>query len=139
MSQVQNQPVSGWTTWVGVGGLLMSLSGIFHILFGLGGVFGQDWYITTSNSAWLFDSSSWGWSMIGIGALLLLSASLLLAGNMVGRIIGVTLAVASLVTNIALFAAAPVWSTLAIIIDIAIIYAIVAHGGDMKRLREELH
>lgn len=136
MSQVQHQHMTGWTAWVGFAGFLMGFAGIMHILFGLGGVFGQDWYITTSNSAWIFDSSAWGWSMIAGGILLLLSSALLLAGNMLGRIIGSILVVASLLVNIALFAAAPVWSTLVIVMDLVLLYAIMAHGGEMKHLDE---
>jgi hypothetical protein len=138
MSQVQHQQITGWTAWVGFAGFLMGFAGVLHILFGLGGVFGQDWYITTSNASWIFDSSAWGWSMIVGGALLLLSSSLLLAGNMLGRVIGAILAIASLLVNIALFAAAPVWSTLVIIMDVVLLYAIIAHGNEMKHLHDEV-
>jgi hypothetical protein len=138
MSQVQHQHMTGWTAWVGFAGFLVGFSGILHILFGLGGVFGQDWYITTTNAAWIFDSSTWGWSMIAGGALLLITSALLLAGNMVGRIVGVILALSSLFMNIALFTAAPVWSTIIIVVDVVVLYAIIAHGGEMKHMEDKV-
>ncbi|HEX7632779.1 MAG TPA: hypothetical protein VF401_00470 [Candidatus Saccharimonadales bacterium] len=133
MATVQHQQVTGWTGWVGFAGIVMAVSGVLHILFGIGGVVGQDWYITTSSNAWVFDASSWGWSMIAGGILLAMSASLLLTGHMLGRIIGAILVTASLLVNIALFAAAPLWSAIAIFIDLMILYAIVAHGGEMAQ------
>ena len=132
----QHHHVTGWTGWVGFAAILMTVTGIFHILFGLGGLFAHDWYITTSSNAWLFDSSSWGWSMIVGGVLLMLTASLLAAGNMVGRIIGALLILSSLAVNIALAPAAPVWSAIVIVADLMILYAIIAHGGEMKHLEE---
>ncbi len=136
MATVQRQQVTGWTGWVGLAGILMVTAGIVHMLFGLGGIFSQDWYITTSNGAWLFDASAWGWSMIAGGLLLVLSASLLMTGHMLGRVIGAILAAASLLVNVALFSAAPVWSSLVIFMDVAMLYAIIAHGGEMKQLED---
>jgi len=92
----------------GFAGFLMAFTGIFHIILGIGGVLGQDWYLYASGTAYLFDASAWGWSMIAGGALLLISASLLLAGNMLGRIIGVILATASLLVNLALIPETPI-------------------------------
>jgi hypothetical protein len=72
--------------------------------------------------------------MVVGGILWILAATLLLAGNMVGRIIGVVLALLSLWANISLIAIAPVWSSIAIVLDVLVIYAIVAHGREMKML-----
>jgi small-conductance mechanosensitive channel len=94
------------------------------------------YYLWNWRRARWFDSSTWGWSLIAGGILLLMAASLLLAGNMFGRIVGTILALASLFANVALFAAAPVWSTLAIMVDLVIIYAVIAHGSEMKQLQE---
>ena len=134
MAHVQHQQVTGWTGWIGLAGFIMALTGIFHIVFGIGGALGSDWYIYASGHTFWFDSSAWGWSMIVGGTLLLLSSGLLLAGNMVGRIMGVILAAASLVANISLFAVAPVWSALVIVFDLMVLYAIIAHGSEMKRM-----
>ena len=141
MANVQHQQhhhVSGWTGWIGFAGILLIVSSIFHVLFGIGGIVGQDWYLYASGDVYLFDSSDWGWSMVAGGLLLFLSATLLLMGNMVGRILGVLLAVGSILVNIALLPAAPVWSVLVIAFDIVLIYAILAHGGEMKHLDEEV-
>src|SRR4051812_4227507 len=102
MAEVQQHHVTGWTGWVGFAALFMAITGIYHIILGIGGVLGQDWYIYASGTAWWFDSSSWGWSMIVGGGLMTLFSYLLVAGSMFGRIVGVLLALGSLFVNLAL-------------------------------------
>ena len=39
----------------------------------------------------------------------------------------------SAIVNLAFITASPVWSTLVIALDVIVIYAIVVHGGELKR------
>lgn len=133
MANAQQTHVSGWTGWVGFASVVMAVSGIVHIIYGLGGIFTQDWYIVSAgNDAYLFDVEAWGWSLLIGGFLLLIAAALLMSGNMLGRVVGVILATGSLLANLALLSVAPLWSILAIVVNILIIYAIAAHGSEMK-------
>lgn len=134
--QDQDTHVTGWSGWILFASIMMILSGIVHLVYGLGGIFSQDWYAYTSTGAYVFSLTTWGWTVLITGILLILSALLLMAGNMVGRVIGVVLALASIVFNAALIGAAPIWSIIAITVDIFIIYAIVAHGSEMKQYRQ---
>ncbi len=124
--------VTGWTGWIWFAGFAMIVSGIVHLIYGLGGIFTQDWYIYTTTGAYVLSATTFGWMIFAVGVLLILSALLLMSGNILGRVIGVTLALASIIFNIGLIGAAPIWSIIAIVVDILIIYAIVAHGKEMK-------
>ncbi len=115
----------------------MTVSGVIHVLYGIGAIFGQSWYAYGSGAAWAFDAKTWGWSMLVGGILLMISSSLLLAGNMLGRSVAVLIALASLVANLALFTTAPIWSTIAVVVNLLIIYAVTAHGREMKQLRRD--
>jgi hypothetical protein len=115
----------------------MAISGFFNIIFGIGAVLSQTWYVYTSNSAYLFDASGWGWAMIAAGILLCITASLLLSGNMFGRVLGSILVTASLLVNLALLPVAPIWSLIVIFVDVMVLYAIITHGGEMKRQLDE--
>lgn len=123
---------TGWTNWISFASFIIALSGLIHLIYGLGAVMSQDWYLYSSGSVYIFDASTWGWSMIIGGALLILTAILLAAGNILGRIAGVTLALLSLLANIALISVTPIWSIIAIALSLSIIYAIIAHGDEMK-------
>lgn len=114
----------------------MSITAVYYAVLGLGGIFGQDWYIYQSGQTWFFDAAAWGWSMLLAGIALGISAWLLMAGNMVGRVIGTIVALASIFANVAMLAVAPFWSIIAIVSGILILYAILAHGGEMKQLAE---
>ena len=46
--------------------------------------------------------------------------------------VGIVMAVASAVTNLAFIPAYPVGSTLVIVLDVVVIYAIAVHGGEPK-------
>lgn len=132
----QDPHTSGWSGWIVFASIMMFLSGILHIVYGLGGILTQDWYAYTSTGAYVFSLTTWGWTVLIAGILLIISSLLLMAGNMIGRIVGVILALASIIFNIALIGAAPIWSIIAITVDIFIIYAIIAHGGEMKQYRQ---
>lgn len=138
MANVQQTHVSGWTGWIGFASIVMAISGIVHIIYGLGGIFTQDWYIISAgNDAYLLDVEAWGWTLLIGGILLLLASALLAMGNMLGRIVGVLLAAGSLLANLAMISVTPVWSILAIVVSMLIIYAIVAHGSEMKAHRDD--
>jgi hypothetical protein len=66
------------------------------------------------------------------GLLLILAGAGLFAGQMWARVVGVILAVVSIVINFAFFAACPLWSTLIIAIDVLVIWALVVHGREPK-------
>jgi hypothetical protein len=127
MATVQHQQVTGWVGWVGFAGFVMALTGIVHIIYGLGALLSGSWYLYSSGTAYIFNSTdAWGWSLIAGGALLLMTSYLVLQGNMFGRVIG----------SIALFPIAPVWSVIAIFLDLMVLYAIIAHGSEMKQLED---
>lgn len=128
-----HREVTGWSGWIVFAAVMMMLSGVVHLIYGLAGIGAQDWYVYTSTDAYVLSFDAWGWSIFITGILLILAALLLMVGNIFGRIIGVLLALASIVFNLALIGAAPVWSIIAIVVDVLIIYAITAHGSEMKR------
>lgn len=136
MEDIQYPQTTGWSGWIIFASVIMFISGIVHIIYGLAGIFAQDWYAYTSTGAYIVSLTAWGWTILITGVLLMLTAMLLLAGNMAGRILGTILALASVLFNIGMIGAAPIWSIIAIVVDILIIYAIVAHGAEMKQYHQ---
>jgi hypothetical protein len=56
----------------------------------------------------------------------------ILLGQMWARVLGVIIAVLGALLNIAFLAAYPIWSTIMIALDVLVIYALVAHGREVK-------
>ncbi len=128
--------MSGWVGWVFFAAFLMLLSATFQMIAGFAALFKDDIYAVTQRGLLMFDYSQWGWIHMFIGLVLLLTALSLFGGGMWGRIVGVVLATLSAVANFAFLTASPVWSVLIIILDVLIIYALMVHGGDVRRLQE---
>jgi len=76
--------------------------------------------------------TTWGWVHVIVGIAALLTGLGLLAGNIVARFVGVVLALLSAVLNVAFIRAQPVWSLIAITLDVIVIYAITVHGRELR-------
>lgn len=138
MAHVQKTQASGWVGWIAVASFLMLFAGILHIIYGFAALFNYAWYVTTPGATYLLDITQWGWAMLVGGGLLVLTGTLLFMGNMAGRIMGGIVVLLSLIANISLMSITPVWSFIAIIVDILILYAIIAHGSEMQQLDDEV-
>ena len=133
---MEDRRPTAWTGWVFFAAALMIFEGILQFFYGLGALFNAHWFVYTHNSAYLLNISGWGWWMLLSGILLGISGALLWTGNMFGRVMGILFAVLSAFVNISWFSVAPLWSTLALVVDVLVIYAIAAHGQEMKLAHE---
>jgi predicted phage tail protein len=80
------------------------------------------------------NGKTWGWFQIIVGAALLLSGFAVFSGNVLGRTVGVIAATVSALGAFSTVQFQPVWNTAIIAVDIAIIWALTAHGRDIKKL-----
>jgi hypothetical protein len=78
------------------------------------------------------DYTAWGWFHLLLGALLILCALGVVAGNIIARTVAVVLAGLSAIANLLFIEAYPFWSIIVITVDILVIYAVTAHGRELK-------
>jgi hypothetical protein len=57
-----------------------------------------------------------------------------MVGQMWARIVGVIAATVSAVLNFAFLGAYPLWGAMVIVLDVIVIYALVAHGREARDL-----
>ena len=69
------------------------------------------------------------------GVVVFLAGLALFSGKLWARTVGVVLASVSAILNFVFIAAFPVWSLIIIALDVFVIYALTAHGGEMKSAR----
>jgi hypothetical protein len=67
-----------------------------------------------------------------LGAVVLLSGIGLLSGNVLARSVAVVVAGLSLIANFFFIPAYPLWSLTVITIDVLVIWALTAHGHEMR-------
>ena len=126
---------TAWTGWVVFAGVMLIMLGSFQIIQGLVALFDDGFYLVRSNGLVVdVDYNTWGWVHTGIGIIGVLAGLGLLAGNMAARIVGIVIAFLSALVNLAFLSAYPVWSTIMITVDVIVIYAIIVHGREHKKL-----
>jgi hypothetical protein len=112
-------------------GVMMIVAGGFQAFTGLVALFENEFYVATRNYLLQFDATAWGWIHLLGGLLVLAAGFAVMAGKMWGRVIGIILAVLSLLANFAFMPYYPFWSLTIIAIDIFVIWALTAHGRDV--------
>jgi hypothetical protein len=116
------------------GGTIMVLLGAFHAIQGLVALFDDEYFVVGQSGLVVsVDYTAWGWAHLILGLIVAGAGCGLLAGQMWARIVGVLVAMASAVVNLAFLAAFPIWSALMILFDVLIIWAITVHGSELKR------
>jgi vacuolar-type H+-ATPase subunit I/STV1 len=134
---MEESEVTGWVGWIVFAGTMMALLGIFHMFEGFIALFRHS-YISFPTSGLTIQVSytQWGWLQILAGAVVFLVGLALFTGRMWARTLGVILVSISALVNFAWAGMYPVWSLTLLAIDFFVLYAIIAHGKEMKVSRE---
>jgi hypothetical protein len=133
-SRVRGQEAtSGWAVgFIMFAAVMMIMAGVFQALQGLVGIFENEFYVPTRNYLFQFDATTWGWTHLLLGLLVAFAGWGLLSGRTWARVVALTLAVLSAIANFAFIPYYPFWSLLIITLDIFVIWAITAHGGELR-------
>jgi hypothetical protein len=125
--------VSGWTGWIVFASIMLGMAGVFQGIAGFVALFKDDYWLVAKNDLAVSVSyTTWGWTHLIMGALLLFAAFSLMRGHMFGRIIGVVAAVLSAIVNLAFLSASPAWSLIVITFDVLVIWSITVHGRELR-------
>ena len=126
---------TGWVGWIVFAATLALVVGVFDLIEGIVALFKDSYYLVAPSGLVLnVNYTTWGWTHIAIGAVLIATALGLFAGQTWARVLGVVIAVLSAIVNFAFIPAYPLWAISVIAIDVFIIYALTAHGAEMKEI-----
>jgi hypothetical protein len=121
---------SGWAGWILFAAVIMILVGAFHVIQGLVALFKDDYFAVSSSGLVLSVSyTAWGWIHLVGGVIVVAAGVALFAGKMWARVLGTAMACVSAVVNVGFLGAYPLWSTMMIALDVAIIMALTVHGS----------
>ena len=133
-----SQARTGWVGWLMFAGIMLILVGAFQAIDGLVALFKDELYVVRPNGLVVnVDYTAWGWTHLLLGILLIAAGYAVFSGKVWGRTLGVIAAILSAVVNFAFIPAYPVWSLLIITVDILVIYALIAHGGELRKTGSE--
>jgi hypothetical protein len=126
---------TGWVGWIYFASVLMILAGTLNAIHGIIAVVNDEWVVWTNRGDLYLDLTDWGWIHFGVGIALVLAGFGVLTGNVLARAVAVLLACLSVIANFLYIPAFPVWALTVIAIDVFVIYALTAHGGELRETR----
>ncbi|MDO3647979.1 DUF7144 family membrane protein [Nocardia mangyaensis] len=123
--QKQHRVREGIAAGTSIGaGILLAVVGVLQIFQGISAVAKDDLIVVGPEYLYQFDLTSWGWWHIVIGAVAVIIAIGLLAGQTWGRVAAMVIAALSIIANFLWLPYYPWWSILIIAVDIVVIWAI---------------
>ena len=130
---MSDDKTTGWVGWGIFAAVILLVSGLFTGIQGIAAIIGPNTYFVLSEGELLlFDVAGWGWWNIIVGILLILTAFALFAGQTWARVVAIILCVISAVGQLFLIPVQPWWAVIIIAVDILVIYALTAHGRELK-------
>src|SRR5215213_3727549 len=118
MATQKNQEVTGWVGWLYFAGFMMVIAGILQSIAGLTALLNDTFYVKAQGSLLVLDYTQWGWVHLLMGIILIVAGTSLFNGRTWARVLGVLLVGLNLLAQFAFLSAYPIWSVIAIIIDI---------------------
>jgi hypothetical protein len=125
---------TGWTGWAAFAGVMMVLAGVMQACYGLVAIFNDNWVVFGNQANLYLDLTAWGWVHLILGAVVVLAGIGVFLGNALARAVGVIIAGLSLIASFLFIPAYPVWALVVIAVDVLVIYALIAHGREMRSL-----
>lgn len=115
---------------------MILIGGIFNIVDGLIAVFDTHYYVTitqTTNGPQLVvtnNLNTWGWVAFGMGCAMVLIAAAIYLTTTIGQVLGVIVAGLNMIFQLAFLPVFPLWAILMILVDVLVIYGLVARYRD---------
>jgi hypothetical protein len=122
------QRTSGWVYFAGSLTLLLSF---FNITYGIAALANDEWVALAPREILLFDLTTLGWTLLTIGIIQLLTGFGIMAGSELARVVAIIGAFLNAAMNIAWLSVYPLWSLMIIVLDILVIYGLLAHGDEV--------
>jgi hypothetical protein len=129
----RGQQTTSWAVgFILFAAIMMIMTGFFQVLAGLVAIFENEFYVTTRNYIFQLDATTWGWIHLLVGLLVAFAGWSLMSGRTWARALAIALAVLSAIANFLFIPYYPFWSLLIITLDVFVIWAIAAHGGELR-------
>jgi hypothetical protein len=128
----QRQYSGGAVGVIAFAGILMVLSGAFHVVQGLVALVNDSFYVIGQDYVFKFDVTTWGWIHLIAGIIVALAGIALFQGSVWARTVAVILACVSIIASFLWMPYYPLWSLVVIVFDLFVIWAVTVHGRDVR-------
>lgn len=111
-------------------GLMMITTGVFNAIEGLVALFRNEVYVATPRYVLALDMTTWGWVQLILGLIVVAAGFGVVSGQIWGRVVGITMALLTMLANFAFIPYYPVWSLLIIALNFFVICALCVFDRD---------
>ncbi|MDA2804289.1 DUF7144 family membrane protein [Nocardiopsis suaedae] len=112
--------------WMVFGAVLLLMIGAVNLVQGIVAMMRPDYYAVAGGEMLVLDMSGWGLLLTVWGAVLMAAGLALFTGHMWARTLAVVLVGVNAVAQLGFLAAFPLWSLVAIAVDVLAIYGLTA-------------
>jgi hypothetical protein len=130
----EREPSGAAVGWTMFAAWILILLGIWDAFAGLVAIINDEFYVVTPEYVVQFDATRWGWIKLLWGIVMVLAGLGLFTGAVWARTVGVIVALISAIVNFMWLPYYPLWAITIIAVDIAVIWALTAHGRDITRV-----
>jgi len=122
----QRARTSGWLAFASI---YLALAGLLNAIWGITALSKQS-YFDESGLVWS-SLNTWGWVALIIGAVQILGGALIYTHKVGGMIMGIVLAMCGILLNFTSIGAYPVWSSVAIVCSMLVLWAVTVHWEEL--------
>jgi hypothetical protein len=120
--------------WVAFAGTMIMIAGFLNFVYGIAAIDGSAFYTDEGRYVIFDDLNTWGWFMLIVGVLQMVASVSIWNGSDFGRVIGIATASASALIVLFTVNAYPFAGFMLFILDLLVIYGLVAYGGQRTRV-----
>ena len=122
---------AGWVVGLSLfAGIMMIVTGVFNAVEGLVALFRNEVYVATLRYVFAFDLTTWGWIQLILGLVVAVAGYGVVSGRIWGRVVGIAIALLSMLVNFLFIPYYPVWSLLIIALNVFVIWALCVFNRD---------
>jgi hypothetical protein len=123
---------TGWVGWIFFAAYLMIIAGILNAIQGFVAIVNDEWVVFGNRADVYLDLTQWGWVHLIVGVVVVLAGIGLFSGNVLARLIAALLAGVAIIVNFLWIPVYPVWALSIIAMSVFVIWALIAHGGELR-------
>lgn len=124
----------GTTGWAVFAGFVLLIAGTLNSIYGLAGIVNDEVVKNTGQGVLILDFTAWGWALLIVGSIQVLTAFGLFGGATWARTFGVIFASIGAIAQIGVFPAFPLLSMTLVLLYVLVIYNLSA-GWDPELVR----
>jgi hypothetical protein len=122
---------AGWVVGLSLfAGIMMIIVGVFNAMEGVVALARNEVYVATPRYLFAFDLTTWGWIQVILGIVVVVAGFGVVTGQLWGRLVGITIAVLTMLANFAFIPYYPIWSLLIIGLSVFVIWALCVYNRD---------